>query len=502
MSKILESRTLAFDLVAIVAIAAFICTAYFSHGFYQADEHYQIIEFAGFKLGTHQANDLPWEFAAQMRSTLQPTICAGILKVANFFHINDPYSQTFFLRCITACFALFVIRHFVRKTSSMIETNNQKVIYWILSFSLWFTPFISVRFSSETLSGLFLLLALTFCFEKEDSLKKNVFLGMLLGIGFLLRFQLAFAFVGIILWLLVIAKIQWRSLLIISVSFTLVLLLGVLIDTWFYGNWVFTPWNYFHQNIIQDAASFYGRSPWYFYIEKMIYAPTVIIGVLIALSLVLILLFKPRNLIIWIIIPYVIGHSLVAHKEERFLFPLIYLFPLILMLGNKILVSLFDKKRIIIIFTGICFTLICAVNAIGLTAMMFKPAGIGRSGITKHIHQNYSEQEVNLIYFVWANPYNPWLVLPMKFYQEKELSEKRIDDWSELKDLAIDDSKVNLLVIRKANRGNIELDSLLKNHAIVFEKQSVAPWLVDLNEYYQGFISEDVLELYKIVKKR
>lgn len=61
------------------AVVLFI-TALFSVGAYHADEHYQILEFAGLKLGLTSAENLPWEFHYQMRQTLQPFMVIALHK--------------------------------------------------------------------------------------------------------------------------------------------------------------------------------------------------------------------------------------------------------------------------------------------------------------------------------------------------------------------------------------------------------------------------------------
>lgn len=60
----------------------FFITAWKSDGYYHADEHYQLIEFAGKILGTHQPEELAWEYNARLRPALQPTIAAffGFIK--------------------------------------------------------------------------------------------------------------------------------------------------------------------------------------------------------------------------------------------------------------------------------------------------------------------------------------------------------------------------------------------------------------------------------------
>ena len=45
-----------------------------SVGFHNADEHFQVLEFAGAKLGRTPWSALPWEYSFQMRPWLQPAL--------------------------------------------------------------------------------------------------------------------------------------------------------------------------------------------------------------------------------------------------------------------------------------------------------------------------------------------------------------------------------------------------------------------------------------------
>ena len=66
-----------------ISFVFFILASIFSSGFHHADEHYQILEFAGSKLGTTEVENLPWEYQAKLRPTIQPTIVIGV------FHLLD-----------------------------------------------------------------------------------------------------------------------------------------------------------------------------------------------------------------------------------------------------------------------------------------------------------------------------------------------------------------------------------------------------------------------------
>ena len=67
--------------VVALSLGIFFVTALRSSGFHQIDEHFQILEFAAFKLGLTNQGELPWEYSAQMRPALQPAIVVLIYKI-------------------------------------------------------------------------------------------------------------------------------------------------------------------------------------------------------------------------------------------------------------------------------------------------------------------------------------------------------------------------------------------------------------------------------------
>lgn len=484
-------------LILIVGFAAivFFTTAYNSHGYYHPDEHYQIIEFAGLKLGTHTPNDLAWEFRAQMRPTLQPVICFVFLKTFDFLNITNPYNQALILRLLSSLLALVFIFHFIQNTKGIIQKESVKVAYYLLSYFLWFIPFISVRFSSETWSGLFFLFSLSLFLNKTRN--KPYLIGLLFGVSFLFRFQIAFALFGFGLWLIFINHSKLTYIVKVVLSFCAVVLLGLIVDSWFYGELVFTPWNYFYINIIEGAAAGFGTSPCYYYLYKILSFPTYFIGIPVALSYIILLFKKPKNILLWITIPFIVGHSIVSHKEARFLFPIVYLFPLMLIECYLILNDLgagFSFKRSLKYYIGIMFVI---VNVIGIIAMGQKSAGIGRMQITKYIHDKYGKEKINLISYSYGNPYNPWLGLPNKFYHEDSLTEYRINSLCELNDSLLQDEAINLLVIRKIDKNKIDCCKTLNTNKLIFELQSVPKWIETINDNFRGFENDNLLELYK-----
>jgi phosphatidylinositol glycan class B len=155
-----------------------------------------------------------------------------VFKTCEFFSIINPYSQTIVLRLITAIISLLIIHFFTNTCRKFIAPEYWK-IFLILSYFLWFLPFLNVRFSSETWSGLMLLLSVGMVLRNPKSNSTFLLIGVILGLSFLFRYQIAFAIAGLLGWLIVIKKEKTVSLILISSSFLLLVVLGIIIDSLF-----------------------------------------------------------------------------------------------------------------------------------------------------------------------------------------------------------------------------------------------------------------------------
>jgi GPI mannosyltransferase 3 len=214
----------------------------------------------------------------------------------------------------------------------------------------------------------------------------------------------------------------------------------------------------------------------------------------------------PKNLILWCIVPFIIIHSIIPHKEERFLFPVINLIPFILVLAYQEIreIKLFQKKTPVLLISIWIFILVglILINITGLAAMAFKSAGIGRMEITRYIHQKYQNKPVKLIYCSWSSPYNPWNSIPTKLYQEKNITEFRINSLCDLKDSLLSNDTINLLVTRKIELANAECRQKLISANYRIKKQSIPIWIEKINAYYQGVNGGDILVLYELSKSK
>jgi len=432
----------------IIAFIFYTLTAFFSNGYFSADEHYQLVEFANYLKGTNTAEDLPWEFASRIRPTLQPIITFFLFSITDLLSIVDPYSKAFILRLITAMLAVTSIYFFSCSCKVHFKPKNYKA-FLFLSYFLWFLPFINVRFSSETWSGLFFLIALTLLNKYKINFKNLFLIGIILGFSFLFRYQIGLAIIGFIGWLLLIKKIKFRSISAFIFGFSIIFTLGIILDSWFYKEFTITTYNYFRVNLIEDKASEFGVFPWYFYFKKFLLYTFIPIGFFL-LSLIFTFYVKAsKHIITWVTIPFLVIHFLIPHKEIRFLFPLVNFLPFVIVYTLQEFI--FIKKRYskstkrILYFS---FTFLIISNMLLLLFSSTRPAGNGRSGIVKKIHQSNNKKHLNLLISKDYNPKYLW-ILNSNFYKENNIRFIDIDTLN-LNTYNQDDTEVNHFLITSA----------------------------------------------------
>ena len=481
----------------LTALVVYIVAAWFSTGFYHGDEHYQLIEFAAYKMGTVSPEGLAWEFSARVRPALQPFIAFIIIKLLQVFSIGDPYIQAFILRLLTALMALFSIRYFTRTCSYMVNPRYHKA-YLFLSYFLWFLPFVNVRFTSETWSGLMLLNALAVLLNTNLRGNRNYIAGVLLGLSFLFRYQNAFLAMGIFLWLFLIEKEKILDLLKLLAAAVVVLLLGILLDFWLYGEFTLSAWNYFYVNLIEDVASGYGTGSWWNYFYSIFRFGFFPIGIPVILAFLILTIKKPRNVFIWTILPFFVIHSIIAHKELRFLFPVINLVPIILLLAYQALKWDIRKWRVPgrIAIHAVAWILV-AINIIGAVTVSLKPANIGLTTMTRYIRQHHGDESIRLISYNNSNPYGPWELMA-SFYMEKDMQDIRLESLDELGDSVLHEERVNLLVLKKEDAASPPARAFLTEHQARKMVQGIPAWMEPLMTLNGGFHVWEILELYEI----
>ena len=307
-------------------------------GFHQSDEHYQILEFASMRAGLTPAEELPWEYAEQMRPGLQPLMAYACLKL-----LGDPFWTAWILRVLTAVFCLTVGWLVFQRYRDSLKLPQELSLFAGLCFLHWIMLYSGGRFASESWSGL--SLALGFLLYPLDrgagavqrsghqvssaAASRYLLIGLLFGLAFEFRYQVAIAILGFGAWLVFIAKERWWRIMLLVLGGLLALGLGSLADFWLYGEWVNAPWNYLEQNLVEGKAATFGTMPWWGYFELVLLRGIPPLGLLyILLPLTFFWRFR-RDPISWLWVPFLLVHFYIGRKDVRFLWPLLPLFPVV-----------------------------------------------------------------------------------------------------------------------------------------------------------------------------
>jgi phosphatidylinositol glycan class B len=414
--------------IRIMAVSAFVflVTSWFSVGYNHPDEHFQILEFAALKLGLNDAAHLPWEYQYAMRPAFQPMIVWAIHSVCSLGGFADPFLTAFLTRLLTAAITFLSVLMVVRLYEGTIVNRKLVTPFLLLSFLLFFVVYNGVRFSSDTLSGRFFIIGFAWFFlrNKEDS-PNYLLTGVMLGLAFITRYQVIFMIAGFVLWLLVIRRTSFRHLFLLLLGFLIIYGAGILCDRWFYGRWEFTFWNYFRQNLLLDKISGFGVQPWWDYFTQTFLNAVPPFSLIFILAVVGFFFIRPKDPITWSVVPFLLVHFFIGHKELRFLFPIIGFIPVMMILvwdrcivrlGERLLHNLFIR-----IFTWgfwiVNFTLVLVI--------MFRPAD-DCPPVFRVIMS--APPGPMVLYYDQSDPYQ--LCYDIGFYRRADLVTRKVDSAS------------------------------------------------------------------------
>jgi phosphatidylinositol glycan class B len=323
-----ERGLLAILLAASLALTA--AAAVSSDSVFQVDEHFQVIEFASHKLGWTAAQELPWEFGARIRPWMQPGLYYVLARGALAAGVRDPFVLVRIFRLASGVLSWAAVLALIVATRAWFPQARWRRAMFLSLTLLYFLPYLAARTSSENLSTAFLLLGLALLAGAgagdagADTLPswRHLAAGVSLGLSFECRYQVAFSILGILLWLAFQTRRPWRKLARLALGLALPLCLGLWVDRWGYGAFELVPWNYFRVNVLEGKAAVFGTMPFFAYLFMLagLFPP---FGAMMLAGLVAFWWRFPRHLLTWITLPFFLGHSLVGHKEIRFMFPLL-----------------------------------------------------------------------------------------------------------------------------------------------------------------------------------
>jgi phosphatidylinositol glycan class B len=191
-------------------------------------------------------------------------------------------------------------------------------------------------------------------------------------------------------------------------------------------------------------------------------------------------------------LPFLLVHSLIPHKELRFLFPVVNFVPFILMLAYQKIRTLWNKpatKAVLYPVLGIVFL----INTGGLVMMTFKPAQYGKINMVKYIHEHYNSREISLYTIAYSNPYSegPYKGLFARFYANDKVRLKNLSDVLRSQPSTKFNSGDRVILMAGYHER-----SYLEQQGFVVEKKSIPSWIEKMNRFYQVYEEPFTLVLY------
>jgi phosphatidylinositol glycan class B len=319
--------------LALAASLAFtVAAALSSDSVFQVDEHFQVVEFAGERLGRTPASSLPWEHAARIRPWMQPAALAGIARVLGAAGVDDPFVLLRAFRLASGLASWAALATLLLAVRAFLPSARWRRVASLSLALPYFVPYLAARLSSESGATTFLALALAAILPLAGvapgeagpgpSRGRLLAAGVAMGLAFEFRFQAGIAVAGMLAWILVHVRDRLRTLAPILLGLVPPLVAGLALDAWGYGAFEIVPWRYLASNLLEGKAASFGTSPFlaYTWFLAGLFPP---FGLALLLGMPLFWWRFPRHLLTWITLPFVLVHSAIGHKEIRFLFPIL-----------------------------------------------------------------------------------------------------------------------------------------------------------------------------------
>jgi phosphatidylinositol glycan class B len=392
-----------------VATAIHLVCALQSGGWYALDEHFQTLEFAGLKLGINSPADLSWEFHQRIRPALQPAVAYAVTRSCQALGHPDPFLPALLLRMLSGLLGVASLYLLYLALEKRLESTASRAWFAAISCLLWFLPYVHVRFSSEAWSGsLFWAGAAMVMLLRKEGRKTPApggwwwVAGLLLGFAFVARMQSGLLVLPVLIWIGLRRPYAFKALGFALAGVATAVCLGFWLDHWLYGEWTVSAWNYFRVNLLEGVATHFGREPWWFYMARVAERATYPIGLVMLFLGGVFVATRPRDLVTWIVVPFLLVHTLVSHKEMRFLFPLVSIVPFLLVAGAEGMES-WRRRPGLARFGKVLLALLVSWNVLLLVIACLKPAEPVYN-LYRFIYRHYGDRQVILFYDA-ENPY-------------------------------------------------------------------------------------------------
>ncbi|XP_053479707.1 GPI mannosyltransferase 3 [Ictalurus furcatus] len=262
-----------------------------------------------------------WEWKEGIRGYSYPLLFSVVYKTLHLLHYDTVQLLVLLPRVLQALLAALADVKLYEITR---RWENPEVAKWTYFCQLcsWFTWYCSTRTLTNSMETTLTVLALSYYPLHGSRAHHSWKYLSLVSLAVVVRPT------ALIVWLPLLLHHLWREenklklvtqqgLPVAAVALTL----STLIDCTFYGKWTFVQWNFLKFNVLHNVAEFYGTHPWHWYFTQGF---VVVIGPHLPFFLHGCTLVARRHRVLLISITWtLIAYSFLAHKEFRFIYPVL-----------------------------------------------------------------------------------------------------------------------------------------------------------------------------------
>ena len=305
-----------FFLLAALILATAACprlwAAWFDQGIFWPDEIFQSVEQAHRLVFGYGIT--PWEFRSGARSWVFPGMIAGVLELGSLLGLDSGHALMLLIKTAMALLSLGTMYLTMRLAHSL-AGRNAALFAGLFAGFFPVSLLLAARSLSEVATAPVLLGS--YMLSRQAGRERQLLAGALAGLAICMRYQSGLIALGILA--IVVSERRFKDAVWFAVGASALGLLGGLLDWLTWGKPFYALKKYLYFNLKKSGAKF-GRYPfsYYFTVSWSAIGP----GVLLLLAAFSAGLRAAPKLGL-LVIAYAGVHSLIPHKEYRFLMPVV-----------------------------------------------------------------------------------------------------------------------------------------------------------------------------------
>jgi len=311
-----ETRNSALSVVSvsvlIVAAVPRLWAAWFDHGIFWPDEIFQSVEQAHRLVFGYGIT--PWEFRAGARSWVFPGMVAAVLKLGSLLGVDTGQGLILLVKTTMALVSLVTL-YMTMRLAHNIAGQRAAMLTGLLAAFFPVSLLLAARSLSEVATAPVLLGS--YMLSRHKGREPQLLAGALAGLAICMRYQSGLVALGILA--IIVSERRIKDAVWFAGGASVLGLLCGMLDWLTWGKPFYAFKKYLYFNIKKSGAKF-GAYPWSYYVTVSWSAigPAVLV---IAAAFVSGLFLAPKLGLL--VIGYTIVHSIIPHKEYRFLMPVV-----------------------------------------------------------------------------------------------------------------------------------------------------------------------------------